>query len=85
MINKQMQERDTDMDMLKFAIQHLSKEIYDVTLCNSGYRMSTEMDETISRIEIMLRVAKLMQELNERNCSLTELAHENEDVNDECR
>jgi hypothetical protein len=74
MYNKQMVDRDTDMEILKLALQHSSKEIYDVTLDNSGYRMSTEMCDTISKIEVMLRAAKLMQELNRRNCSLTELA-----------
>jgi hypothetical protein len=94
-----MVDRDTDMEILKLALQHSSKEIYDVTLDNSGYRMSTEMCDTISKIEIMLRAAKLMQELNRRNCSLTELAciraramgecpceeeNRGEDVSDDC-
>lgn len=74
MINRQMQERDTDMEILKCALQHFSKEIYDATLENSGYRMSTEMCDTISGINVMLRAAELMRELNARNCSLTELA-----------
>lgn len=72
--NRQMIERDTDMEILKVVIKHLSEEINDATICNDGYRMSTEICDTISRIEIMLRAAKLMQELNEQNCSLTELA-----------
>lgn len=74
MYNNQMVKRDMDMEMLKLVIQHLSKEIQDAAISVSGYRMSTEIDHTISRIEIMLRAAKLMQELNRRNCSLTELA-----------
>jgi hypothetical protein len=72
--NRQMIERDTDMEILKVVIKHLSEEINDATICNDGYRMSTEICDTISKIEIMLRAAKLMRELNVRNCSLTELA-----------
>jgi hypothetical protein len=72
--NRQMIERDTDMEILKVVIQHLSEEINEAAINNDGYRMSTEICDTISRIKIMLRAAKLMQELNERNCSLTELA-----------
>lgn len=74
MYNKQMMERDTDMDMLKVVIQHLSEEIQDDACNNDGYRMSTVIGDTIFRIEIMLRAAKLMEELHEKNCSLTELA-----------
>ena len=64
----------TDIEILKCALQHFSKEIYDATLGNSGYQMSTEMCDTISRINLMLRAAELIRELNARNCSLTELA-----------
>lgn len=74
MSRNQMIERDTDMEMLKLVIQHLSEEIKDDACNNDGYRMSTVIGDTISRIEIMLRAAKLIEELHEQNCSLTELA-----------
>lgn len=74
MYNKQMVERDTDMEMLKVVIQHLSEEIQDETTHNDGYRVSTVIGDMISCIEIMLRAAKLMEKLHEQNCSLTELA-----------
>ena len=70
---KQMMERNTDMEILKVVIHHLSEEIHEDTINNDGYRMSTIIGDTIFNIEIMLRAANLMQELHERNCSLTEL------------
>lgn len=74
MINRQMQERDTDMEILKCALRRFSEEINDATLVNSGHDMSIDICDVISGINIMLRAAELMRELNVRNCSLTELA-----------
>lgn len=71
-----VEDRDRDMEMLKYVLQHCAHEIYEATLHETGYSIAQNESfdgDTTNLIGAMKRAISLMERLYESNCSISEL------------
>lgn len=75
-----VENRDNDMEMLKYVLQHCAHEIYKATQHNTGYAIAQNESydgDTSKLIDAMKRAISLMERLYESNCSISELEKDN--------